>query len=128
MLYPFLFVLLVAHCLGDFFFQTTKMATYKSKSNVALLHHVLVYSGVLFFAILIFVEAIAPLREYVPATKIFSYALLNGTLHFVVDFITSRLTSKYRDENRMVAFWRVIGVDQLAHYTCLFLTLPLLES
>ena len=68
-------VLLVAHFIGDFLLQSNKMALNKSKDNEWLAVHAFVYSccflpwGVSFFIITFF-------------------------LHFCVDYVTSRITSR----------------------------------
>jgi hypothetical protein len=37
------------------------------------------------------------------------------TTHFFTDLITSRLTSKYYNEDNRKMFWIIIGLDQLLH-------------
>lgn len=91
------------HFLGDFILQTDKMATGKSKSNKILLIHVAVYSLPL---LIIGVE----------------FAIVNLILHFVVDYFTSRATSRLWQRGERHWFFTVIGLDQTLHMTCLVLT------
>jgi hypothetical protein len=105
-----LFVITIfwVHFLADFVLQTNKMAINKSTSSKWLGVHVLVYSAVL----LIFG---------------WKYALANGVAHFVVDFVTSRLTTYLWKKEERHLFFIVIGFDQALHLTCLIATYPLLS-
>lgn len=100
--WPFL-ALIWIHFLMDFVLQSRYTAEMKSKSNAVLLAHVVTYSLPLaVFGIL--------------------FAVVNGGLHFLTDWITSRLTTRYYLSNRMKLFWVTIGADQAVHMTCLLLT------
>ena len=100
-------IILIIHFIADFVLQSSWMAQNKSKSNIALLTHVLVYM--------------------VPFLLIgFWYALLNAFLHFIIDYNTSRLTSKLWAEGKVHWFFVVIGLDQTLHFICLFSTYILL--
>ena len=95
------------HFVADFIFQLNYTAINKSKDNYVLLYHVIIY-GVLFIPIS------------------FQYAVVNSMLHFIVDYITSRVTSVlYRHDERHW-FFVVIGLDQALHLTCLFVTYVIL--
>jgi predicted Abi (CAAX) family protease len=98
-------LLLVSHFIGDFLFQSTFMANYKSKSFIVLGLHAFLYMTpfLVFFG--------------------WKFAILNGILHFCVDGITSRFTSKLWAKKEQHWFFVVIGFDQLIHYTILLLTL-----
>jgi hypothetical protein len=96
-------ILVWLHFVGDFILQTDKMATQKSKSNVMLLHHVTAYSLPMLFIG-------------------WQFALINGCLHFFVDFVTSRITSKLWEKKHIHWFFTTIGFDQAIHITCLFCT------
>lgn len=103
-------VFLVAHWIGDFLFQTTKMATQKNNSLKWLSLHVSAYTAVIFiFATLSFSWQVA-----------LGFTVINGFLHFIVDFFTSKLTSKYRERSRI--FNIILGFDQLIHMACLYWT------
>ncbi|WP_420398815.1 hypothetical protein [Flagellimonas sp.] len=86
------------------------MAVKKSSSLKWLTAHVLTYSLVLGgFAIFLF-----------PLESALIYVALNALLHFVTDFFTSKLASKYQDNPRI--FYPVLGFDQMVHGLCLYLT------
>lgn len=89
------------HFFGDFICQTAYMAANKSKSNMVLFQHVAIYS--------------LPLYVFGPV-----FALVNMVLHFMTDWVTSRITSRlwyYEDKHW---FFVVVGLDQAIHFTCLF--------
>jgi hypothetical protein len=97
------------HFLSDFFFQTRWMGNNKSKNSWILALHCAIYSTPFFY--------FGPI-----------YAVVNGVLHFGVDFITSRITSKCFEKNQIHWFFVTIGADQAIHMTILFLTYILLEG
>lgn len=96
-------LLVWVHLLGDFILQTDKMAQNKSKSDYWLWKHVLVYSACFVLFGLVF-------------------ALVNALLHFVTDYVSSRITSYLWKRERRHAFFVVIGIDQAVHLSCLFVT------
>lgn len=93
----------------DFVFQTDAMAKGKSTNNLILLQHVAIYS-------LPFFLINAP------------YAIINGVLHFVIDWCTSKVTSFYWQTGQRHKFFVTIGIDQALHFTCLLVTYSLLLS
>lgn len=104
--------ILVIHFVADFLCQTDKMAINKSKSLYWLSMHVLAYTGVLlvgsFIAFRVFSWEI-----------ILAYAGVNGALHFITDFFTSKLTSRLWEQQSKHWFFVAVGFDQLIHYCCL---------
>ncbi len=103
-------LLLLAHWIGDYAFQTSKMATAKSQHIKWLAIHVMVYTAVLcVFSIFIFSIKLALL-----------YTLINGVLHGITDFFTSRLAARYNETPRI--FFPILGMDQFIHTITLYLT------
>jgi hypothetical protein len=43
------------------------------------------------------------------------FGVINGALHFVVDFFTSKITSSLWGKKELHNFFAVIGFDQLIH-------------
>jgi len=101
---------LFCHFVADFLCQTRKMGENKSKDINILVHHVVVYTLVLFMMLTI------PLGIELAAR----IAGINGGAHLVIDFITSRITSYLYKENKIHSFWSTIGFDQYLH-TCIFI-------
>ena len=91
----------VFHFLADFILQSAWMANNKSKSLLPLLSHIGVYTLVMFF----------PFG--------WKFALVNGLCHLVVDFFTSKVTSKLWAAGKVRPFFIVIGLDQCIHALCL---------
>lgn len=127
---PFL-ILVIIHWVADFFCQTDDMAINKSKSNYWLTIHVLVYSAVLIVG--------TGFLNFEPGRWV-PFFMINGVLHWITDYYTSRWTSylfqkaeKHPFEKVYLNSWRhwfftVIGIDQVIHYACLFLTYQYLIS
>ena len=95
------------HFLSDFLLQTDRMALNKSSSVKWLSIHIGVYS----------------LPFFVFGWQ---YALVNAGLHWLTDFVSSRITSRLWKQEKRHWFFVVIGLDQAIHLTCLLLTIPLM--
>ena len=109
-------VLLAVHFVADFMFQTHWQASNKSKSNYALARHVSTYTLCLAIATI-------PLFGFAIAGP---FVVVNGVLHFVTDYFTSRASSKLYAKQEWHNFFVVIGFDQLIHQSTLAATMQLL--
>jgi hypothetical protein len=96
-------VLLGVHWIGDFLLQTNWQAKNKSKRLDALGAHVATYTA-----------AITAASAALFGMAGIWFALINGALHFVTDFFTSRWSARYA-ANPDWRFFAVIGFDQLIH-------------
>lgn len=95
--------ILGTHFVADFVLQNDWMALNKSKRLLPLAAHVAVYSaGLIWLG--------------------WKFAALNGVLHFVVDYVTSRVTARLWEKGQRHLFFVVIGLDQYTHQVCLFLS------
>lgn len=91
------------HFVGDFLLQSDAVAKGKSASVKTLAWHVLLYT-------VCFVG-------YGPWFCLVTYAL-----HFLTDFVSSRLTSHFWAQEKRHWFFVTIGADQALHLTALVLT------
>lgn len=115
MIYQFL-ALLTIHWVADFVLQTHWQATNKSKNNKALSLHVLTYTGALVFTVPFIFNIEGNLYK-----QWFIFIAINGILHLITDYFTSRVSSKlFGDWHN---FFVVIGLDQLIHQFTLGLTM-----
>lgn len=105
-MYPSL-LLLFAHWVGDYGLQTNEMANNKGTSLRWLNIHVAAYSVPLLAAAFILFPWELALR----------FALVNSVLHWVIDFLTTKLSRQVRDTPRL--YYPLIGFDQFLHGACL---------
>ena len=98
-------ILIWLHFVADFLLQSDKVATNKnkSKSNRVLTHHCFIYS--------------------LPFVWVgVWFAVVNAFLHFIVDWVTSRVTYRLFQAEERHWFFVVIGLDQAIHLTALLIT------
>ena len=107
---------LFAHWISDFVFQNDNVAKGKSSDNLILATHVAIYTASMFILTCFMVSGASYKR-------LLGWALINGILHFGVDFITSRISSSLYKEGRIHEFFVCVGLDQFIHYSCLLVTL-----
>jgi hypothetical protein len=111
---PILFLLAV-HWFADFVLQTDWQAANKGKNLSALSQHVGVYTSALgISSILLF--PFSPMRWA-------TFTILNGSLHFITDFATSRVLAKRAKSDNPHGFFIIIGLDQLIHQITLVTTM-----
>lgn len=108
-----LILLLVAHYVADFLFQTREVADNKSKDNKILAYHAFIYTIV----ISVFVAFIIP-----SFATFVAWGVITFFTHLVTDGITSKFTSKFFREGRVSQAFKTIGLDQLIHYCTLIFT------
>ena len=125
------FYILVIHTIADFLFQTEEMAVNKSKSNGALLIHVMAYSFTWILGSVPFFWSDCDasfLGKCVDAPKIFAFVAITFVAHSITDYISSRISKKKFEKKEYYTgipnfgAFTVIQIDQLAHYAQLFLT------
>jgi len=105
--------LLLVHWVADFVMQNDQMALNKSTSNYWLGIHVGVYTLAtislwsLFFSI---VDLEVSFLKYLEA------AAALYVMHFITDYITSRITGRYFRAKKNHEFFVTIGFDAFLHY------------
>lgn len=109
-----LLTLIWAHWFSDFVVQTNYQAVNKSTKNSVLVAHIFSYT--IAMAILL---AWLFCGHYV---ALLEFVALNGVLHFLTDFVTSRTTSYLWKKEKRHLFFVVVGIDQAIHFSCLIVT------
>ena len=112
------YAMAIAHFFADFVFQTEMMAKNKSSNNTWLLIHIIVYT-ITFGTIYYF------LVDHVSLWSVVKWSALNGVAHFVIDYLTSRLSKYFWEKQKTRAFFIVIGADQTLHYLCFYYTISI---
>lgn len=114
-------IIIWTHWIADFVFQIDRMARNKSKSNAALMSHIRWYTSILFIGAIFLFKF-----DFVSAGL---FAIVNGIVHYYVDYMTSRVASKLHAEGKMgsekfpnLGFFAVIGLDQALHMSTLVTT------
>lgn len=117
-LFAYVLFFLLVHWVADFVLQTDKMALNKSTSNYWLGKHVTVYTIAtisLWGALFSIVGIHASFLQYVEA------AVAIFVMHFITDYVTSRITGKYFRAKKNHEFFVTIGFDQWLHYVQIFI-------
>lgn len=104
-----IYILLIAHFLADFTFQSAKLAQRKVDSFKCLVIHSLIYGGAYFAVFLAFIGT-----SYIT----FPYIIII-IFHFLIDWI--RIWLEKRVANRTVVFAAFI-IDQIAHILVIVFT------
>jgi hypothetical protein len=127
------FILILIHYVADFMYQDDRMALNKSKSNKELLRHTFRYTLVFMIGFLIIKLIENPFPHIYMYDLHWTYKILwffpiTFVCHTIIDYISSRITSKLFANNiyytgipNFGAF-SIIGMDQVFHYATLFLT------
>lgn len=111
--------ILFCHWLNDFvgqgyLFPSLEIGKNKSKDFSILLTHILLYTmGMLLM-----------LWPFMGTEAVMAYVPINVLSHFVIDYFTSKASSKAYADGNVRWFWSVIGFDQFLHVAILCATLP----
>jgi hypothetical protein len=106
-------ILILIHAFADFFLQGSKLSRLKIEKLPYLFEHVGIY-------VLTFVVS-SPLLLGLKPLQGLVFSLVNGVLHFVVDFISGKLKTRYANINDY-KYLLVLGLDHTAHLVILILT------
>ena len=105
-----LIIMFIMHWVGDFVFQTRKIADNKSKSIKYLTQHVFLYMCT--FTPMVFAIGFG--------TEFLWFIFLLFSTHWITDFITSKFTRYFWRKKNIRAFFTTVGFDQLIHAVTLF--------
>ena len=98
--------LLFAHFFADFSCQGTYLGTNKSNSNWILTTHILIYATIMYLLLL-------------PTELGIAFVAANASLHWIVDWCSSRIGKKFYNDGKIYAFWNTIAADQFVHLALL---------
>ena len=101
----FIMIILI-HFLADFGLQTHEQATNKSSSDKWLFYHVGVYSLIWILGAFIICS---------DWKLSFGFALLTGVIHYLTDWITSRISKPFFAKQDFHNGFVVVGFDQVLH-------------
>ena len=112
--------LLFMHWVSDFALQPHWMSMRKSKEWGVLAGHALIIGSVLAFGVAAFLQL--NFRDAM------LFAAVNAVAHFMIDAVTSRITSRLYAKNRIHDFFVVIGFDQFLHVALLVWTWDIIKG
>lgn len=113
-----IYYILFAHWINDFLgqnllFSKLEIGKNKSKNWEILVLHVCLYTLGMF----------AMTVPFWGMDKAIAFAIINSSAHFVIDAVTSRVTSWAYANGHIRLFWNTIGFDQFLHVAILCATL-----
>jgi len=115
-----IYIILIGHYVSDFLCQTDWMALNKSSNNKALLLHIGAYTASLIGAVWFLMLVASPIS--IGLNQLIAWGALNGAIHLVTDYISSRMSKRAYESGNLRRFWAIVGADQLAHYVALVAT------
>src|SRR3990167_2357748 len=118
-----IYIILIAHFIADFLFQSDKMSKGKSEQVETLFYHTFIYSCVfvgifmigMYFTTTCFGQGWTETASF--AAVIWFLVFLP---HTIIDGFSSQLTKYFYKKEKRHWFFVTIGADQLLHYACLF--------
>lgn len=99
-------VLILMHAVGDFFLQGSKLSRLKALKLNYLFEHVGIYTG--FFVVL------SPVILGLTILQGIAFSLLNGSIHFAIDYVSGKYKLKYHDVDES-KYLTTIGIDHTLH-------------
>lgn len=111
-----------AHFVADFILQNDKMAQNKSTSNIWLTNHIMVYSAAMMGIMAPFVYFMDAASSHVQLLWLLVWVAINGALHWITDWCSSRATSYLWQKGDRHNFFVVVGADQAIHLSTMIVT------
>ena len=120
-------VIIIVHWFADFVCQTHWQASNKSKNNLALLKHTIMYSLIVMLTMeFSFLNLYGD--TYEAFWKTFTFGGVTFFCHTITDYFTSRLNSRLWTKGETHNFFVSVGFDQVLHYIQLFTTYYILTN
>jgi len=112
-------IIFILHIFGGFFLQSKRISKLKRTNILFLLEHVGLYT-------LIFI-IFSPILLGITFWEGIEFSLINGVLHFIVDFFTGKLKGRLNGKNEFKYNMTVL-LDYSLHLAMLFATFVWLNS
>lgn len=114
-----LIIVFISHFFGDFVFQSDKISKAKSNYTQVLTIHAIIVGTSILIGLFLFVFVPMFLFGYPNMLNIFLicllYSILNGVLHYLIDYYTSKRITKMWLEGKVHDAFVTIGFDQFLH-------------
>lgn len=110
----YIYLILIAHYLGDYPLQDYAMFRYKDREIKQLMRH----AGACTLVLLIFLLPYVIWFD-VNIGSFFFFLLISFTSHMAIDRISSKINRGYYERMEFATFFNIIGLDQLVHYILL---------
>lgn len=117
-------IVLFGHWMSDFVWQPDWMGKRKSSSWGVLANH----AARIFLGMFFTMGLILTMNGTGSISGLIAFAGINAASHFVIDAVTSRVTSRLWGQQRVHNFFVTIGLDQMLHVAIAVLTLEWLMS
>lgn len=113
-------VLILGHWVSDYVFQSTQKISFKGKNNKLLINHSIEYTSSMtgFIILALLFNVLSQNLWY----YIINFWIIIFTLHYIVDYFTSKLSIKTWNENNKADYFSIIITDQMFHLIILFIT------
>lgn len=115
----FIILILIAHYFSDFLMQNEEIANNKHKSLDYLIVHSATYG---LWMILVMLLCVSVLDMDVDKLLVIDWMIINTGLHFVIDFVSSKITASYYKKGKFRSFLNIIWLDQIIHIILLITT------
>lgn len=112
-------ILIIGHWLSDFIFQTTEDTFNKTNKNILSIHS-LEYSTLI--SVIVGINMLAGIIVTDKWYYIIGFFISTFILHYIIDYLTSKLSKIYWDKKDRFGYFSTIITDQLVHLILLFLT------
>lgn len=117
-------VILFAHYMADFIFQPHSIALAKAESVVALSIHIIVYTLIFFILFCLYGVILNEFFTFTITMKHWiqmgiSISIVNGIVHYLIDYITSKINRHFWNSSQFRNFFMMIGLDQFLHLSVL---------
>lgn len=121
-------LILVFHFIADYVCQPSSIATTKWTSIKSLLNHVGIYGATMWIVgMVVYCNPHTGNYSIERAELISDFVAIQMILHFITDYFSSKVIHKAFEDKRYgtefpnIGAFTYMGIDQLIHFSCLFI-------